>query len=183
MRALVKGGNRHIGVDLVNELVAGGHDVTVVDSHETALPPIVKQIHCDRTMTGALQSALHPYCDAFDIVFDHTAYTVADMEPLIELFRGRIEQYVFTCSQAVYRRSLAQPLTEEAERIATDGSALPAPALARRRASSRARAHGFGAMILRGSSRRSAPDAVGCLLRGCASDTLSYDREHELDGI
>ena len=38
MRALVTGGNRYIGLHLLSELVRRGHDVTVVNSHEAAIP-------------------------------------------------------------------------------------------------------------------------------------------------
>ena len=63
-----------------------------------------------------MTAALTPLRDAFDVIFDHTAYQVADVEPLVELFQGRIRHYVFTSSQAVYRRSLVLPVTEEHRR-------------------------------------------------------------------
>jgi nucleoside-diphosphate-sugar epimerase len=120
MRVLVTGGNRYIGQDLVFELAASGHDVTVVNSHAGPLPPGTNRIHCDRTKPGALIEALTPFRDAFDAIFDHTAYAPADMEPLLELFRRRIAHYVFTSSQAVYRRSYVQPLREDFRRHAPD---------------------------------------------------------------
>jgi nucleoside-diphosphate-sugar epimerase len=120
MRALVTGGNRYIGLDLVFELARRGHDVTVVNSHEAPLPPGARRIHCDRTQPGGLAAALAPHRDAFDVIFDHTAYRPSDMAPLIELFAGRIAHYVFTSSQAVYRRSFVQPLREDFRRHAPD---------------------------------------------------------------
>jgi nucleoside-diphosphate-sugar epimerase len=45
-------------------------------------------------------------------VFDNTAYHVEDLEPIVELFTGRIQQLVFTSSSAVYRRSYVQPVLE-----------------------------------------------------------------------
>jgi nucleoside-diphosphate-sugar epimerase len=120
MRALVTGGNRYIGLDLVFELARRGHDVTVVNSHEAPLPPGARRIHCDRTQPGALAAALAPHRDAFDVIFDHTAYRPSDMAPLIELFAGRTQHYVFTSSQAVYRRSYVQPLREPFRRHAPD---------------------------------------------------------------
>src|SRR5947209_19110369 len=98
MRALVTGGNRYIGLDLVFELARRGHEVTVVNSHEAPLPQGARRIHCDRTQPGALVQALSPFHDAFDVIFDHTAYQPEDMEPLIELFAGRVQPYVFTSS-------------------------------------------------------------------------------------
>jgi nucleoside-diphosphate-sugar epimerase len=122
MRVLVTGGNRYIGLDLVFELAKHGHAVTVVNSHEVPMPEGVRRIHCDRTKPGALLDALTPHRDAFDALFDHTAYRPADMEPLLELFRGRIQHYVFTSSQAVYRRSFVQPLREDFRRHAPDNT-------------------------------------------------------------
>ena len=122
MRVLVTGGNRYIGLDLVFELAKQCHAVTVINSHEAPMPDGVKRIHCDRTKPGALAAALAPHRDAFDAIFDHTAYRPADMEPLIELFRGRIRHYVFTSSQAVYRRSYVQPLREDFRRHAPDNT-------------------------------------------------------------
>ena len=79
MRALVTGGNRYIGLDLVFELARRGHEVTVVNSHEAPLPEGARRIHCDRTQPGALAQALGPHRDDFDVVFDHTAYRPADI--------------------------------------------------------------------------------------------------------
>ena len=122
MRALVTGGNRYIGLDLMFELARRGHDVTVINSHEAPLPQSARRIHCDRTQPGALAAALAPHRDAFDVIFDHTAYRPSDMAPLLELFAGRVEHYVFTSSQAVYRRSYLQPLREHFRRHAPDNS-------------------------------------------------------------
>ncbi|HEY2750232.1 NAD-dependent epimerase/dehydratase family protein [Phenylobacterium sp.] len=120
MRVLVTGGNRYIGVELVTELARRGHEVTVINSHEVPLPHGVSRIHCDRTQPGALASALDGYRDAFDVIFDHTAYRPSDIEPMVELFRGRVAHYVFTSSQAVYRRSYVQPLREDFRRHAPE---------------------------------------------------------------
>ncbi len=120
MRVLVTGGNRYIGLDLVRELVAAGHEVTVVNSHPADLPEGVRRLHADRRVPGELARALAPHREEFDAIFDHTAYQIEDMAPLIELFRGRIEHYVFTSSQAVYRRSFVLPIREDFRRHAPD---------------------------------------------------------------
>jgi nucleoside-diphosphate-sugar epimerase len=116
MRALVMGGNRYIGLHLVRELARRGHDVTVMNSHEVALPEGVRRLHGDRQVPGAITGVLGPHRDDFDIVYDNTAYAVKDVEPMVELFAGRIEQFVFTSSVAVYRRSYIQPVTEDSRR-------------------------------------------------------------------
>lgn len=120
MRALVTGGNRYIGLHLLYELARQGHEVTVVNSHVADMPEGCRRIHADRTQPGALLDALGPHRDEFDIVFDNTAYRPADLAPMLELFAGRVEQFVFTSSVAVYRRSFIQPIVESSRRHSPD---------------------------------------------------------------
>lgn len=114
MRCLVMGGNRYIGLHLVRELARRGHEVTVMNSHEVPLPEGVRRLHGDRQQPGVITEVLGPHRDDFDVVYDNTSYTVADLEPMVALFRGRIEHYVFTSSVAAYRRSFLQPIEETA---------------------------------------------------------------------
>ena len=120
MRVLVTGGNRYIGLDLVFELARRGHEVTVINSHVAPLPDGARRIHADRRVPGELERALEEHRDSFDAVFDNTAYVPADVAPMVELFRGRVSHYVFTSSQAVYRRSFVQPIREDFRRHAPD---------------------------------------------------------------
>jgi len=120
MKVLVSGGNRYIGRDLVFELARRGHQVTVINSHESPLPAGVQRIHADRRQPGAFEAALADHRDEFDVMFDNTAFTLSDVEPMVELFRGRLAQYVFTSSMAVYRRSYVQPIHEHFRRHAPD---------------------------------------------------------------
>ena len=106
------GGNRYIGLALVGELARCGHAVTVLNSHEVPLPDGVMRLHGDRQQPGVLREVLADRRDDFDVVFDNTAYHVKDLEPVVELFTGRIQQLVFTSSSAVYRRSYVQPVLE-----------------------------------------------------------------------
>ncbi|HET9691539.1 MAG TPA: NAD-dependent epimerase/dehydratase family protein [Acidimicrobiales bacterium] len=114
MRVLVLGGNRYIGLSLVRQLAAAGHEVTVANSHEAELPEGVARIHVDRRIGGALPAAVRGLVGSVDAVFDNTAYEVADLEELVDLFDGAVAHYVFTSSVAVYRRSFVQPITEHA---------------------------------------------------------------------
>ncbi|HVT76234.1 MAG TPA: NAD-dependent epimerase/dehydratase family protein [Acidimicrobiales bacterium] len=120
MRALVLGGNRYIGLHLVFELARQGHEVTVANSHLAALPDGARRIHVDRQAPGALADALAPVRDDFDIVYDNTSYRVADLEPVVATFEGRVEQLVFTSSVAAYKRSWIQPVREDFPRHAPD---------------------------------------------------------------
>jgi nucleoside-diphosphate-sugar epimerase len=112
MKVLVMGGNRYIGIQLVSELVRSGHQVTVFNSHETPLPDGVVRIHGNRHEAGLLAKLLNPVRDDFDAVFDNTAYVPAHLEPLLEIFRGRVRHFIFTSSIAVYEMAAAQPVDE-----------------------------------------------------------------------
>ncbi|MEO5900258.1 MAG: NAD-dependent epimerase/dehydratase family protein [Ilumatobacteraceae bacterium] len=112
MRALVLGGNRYIGLHLVRELARRGFDVTVLNSHEVPLPDGVRRLHGDRQQPGVITEVLGPHRDEFDVVYDNTSYWPKDIAPLVDLFQGRIEHYVFTSSVAAYRRSFLQPIDE-----------------------------------------------------------------------
>jgi len=116
MRALVMGGNRYIGLCLVEELARAGHEVTVMNSHAVPYPEGVRRLHADRQQPGAIAETLGPHRDEFDAVFDNTAYVVSDLEPMVELFAGRVRHFVFTSSTAVYRRSYVQPVREDFRR-------------------------------------------------------------------
>ena len=113
MRALVLGGNRYIGMQLLYELAAQGHEVTVMNSHLADMPDGTRRLHGDRRVPGVLEQVLGPYRDDFDVIYDNTSYVVGDVEPLVGLFQGRIRSYVFTSSAAVYRRSYIQPVDEK----------------------------------------------------------------------
>ena len=116
MRVLVLGGNRYIGLHLVFELARRGHEVTIMNSHEASMPDGAVRLHGDRQQPGVLHDVLSPHRDDFDVVFDNTAYQINDLEPLVELFRGRVRHFVFTSSAAVYRRSYVQPVPESFRR-------------------------------------------------------------------
>ena len=116
MRVLVLGGNRYIGMRLLFELAEQGHEVTVLNSHVAEMPTGTRRLHGDRQAPGVLAEVLGPHRDEFDIVFDNTAYRPSDLEPLVELFRGRVKHLVFTSSVAVYRRSFVHPVREDARR-------------------------------------------------------------------
>ena len=122
MRTLVLGGNRYIGLNLVFELARRGHEVTVINSHEVELPEGATRIHADRRVPGELAAALATVGE-IDAVFDNTSYTVDDLRPVVEAFRGRVQHLMFTSSSAVYRRAMVQPVREHyATHDAADGA-------------------------------------------------------------
>lgn len=127
MRTLVLGGNRYIGRHLVEELSRRGHQVTVFNSHESPLPAGVRRLDGDRRVPGTIETVLGRLRDEFDAIYDNTSYQLADVQPLVELFRGRTRQYFFTSSTAVYLWSDVQPITEESP-VSDDDAVNPSRA-------------------------------------------------------
>ena len=113
MKVLVLGGNRYIGLHLFFELARQGHAVTVFNSHIAPMPPGTRRLHGDRKQPGVIEQVLTPVRDEFDAVFDNTSFTPADMQPIVDMFRGRVKHFVFTSSIAVYLQSDAQPIAED----------------------------------------------------------------------
>ena len=76
------------------------------------MPEGARRLHGDRQQPGIITEVLGPHRDEFDVVFDNTAYHVEDLEPMVELFAGRVQHFAFTSSVAVYRRTFVQPVLE-----------------------------------------------------------------------
>ncbi|HMN30120.1 MAG TPA: NAD-dependent epimerase/dehydratase family protein, partial [Caldilineaceae bacterium] len=64
-------------------------------------PPGVHQLHADVRNPGAMAAALEGH--TFDVVVNWIVYTVDQLEPDIELFRGRVGQYIFISSASAYQ--------------------------------------------------------------------------------
>ncbi|MCA9511959.1 MAG: NAD-dependent epimerase/dehydratase family protein [Myxococcales bacterium] len=112
MKVLVMGGTSFNGLALVRELAKTGHDVTICNRGKTdaALPRGVARVACDRTDAAAVRAALGGR--EFDAVFDISAYTPADVELMVELFRGRTGHYLFASSTVIYAPTNLLPITE-----------------------------------------------------------------------
>ncbi|MEM8809634.1 MAG: NAD-dependent epimerase/dehydratase family protein, partial [Cyanobacteria bacterium P01_G01_bin.38] len=103
MNILILGGTHFIGPYVVRQLVEQDHQVTVFHRGQTQadLLPEVQHVYGDRTQ-------LPRYQDAFDkltpeVVLDTIAYTQADAQAVIKLFKGKAERIVVISSQDVYR--------------------------------------------------------------------------------
>lgn len=114
MKILVMGGSRFNGYHLVRELVNSGHEVTVLNRGVTPvlLPPQVRRLYADRKDHGRLQEILGK--EDFDCVQDISAYTLDDVQSMVEIFEGRIGHYIFASTTTVYAPSKILPLTEDA---------------------------------------------------------------------
>lgn len=71
----------------------------------------VQSLHADIHDPIALAAALRDH--QFDVVVDWIAYTPADIERDLALFRGRVKQFVFISSASAYQKPPAYPFITE----------------------------------------------------------------------
>lgn len=112
MKVLVMGGTRFNGLALVRELAEHGHEVTTFNRGvtEAALPRSVRRLYGDRTDRSALTEMMKK--EDFDVVQDISGYTVEDVQPLFEAFKGRIGHYIFAGSTVIYADTDILPIRE-----------------------------------------------------------------------
>ena len=119
MRALVLGGSVFVGKRLVRALLAQDAEVAVLNRGKTptALPDGVEHLVADRTDTASMRSALGDR--TWDAVFDVSGFVMAagdsNIAELLDLFDGRVGDYVYVSSIMAYDQSLAGvfPWTED----------------------------------------------------------------------
>ncbi len=158
MRALVLGGSVFVGRRLVEALVAGGHDVAVLNRGRTAtdLPGGVRRLVADRTDAVAMRDALG--ATTWDVVYDVSGFVMvaggSDIAGLLELLDGRVGHYVFVSSIMAYDQRLSGvvPWTEDMPTEADagiDGGYGGFKAVAERAMLERHAATGFPASVVR----------------------------------
>ncbi len=118
MRTLILGGSQFVGLHLVQELSARGHDVTVLNRGQTttALPAGVRRLVADRTSEDSMRAALAG--KDWDAVFDVSGFVMvagrSNIDLLIDLLDGHCGRYVFTSSIMAYAQHTGvQPWTED----------------------------------------------------------------------
>ena len=115
MRVLFIGGTGNISIAATRLLAEQGVELTLLNRGQTnvALPDGVRRIHADIRDRESAAEALEG--EEFDVVADWVAFLPEHVETDIELFGGRISQYVFISSATVYEKpSPFFPLVEEA---------------------------------------------------------------------
>ncbi|MEG4407421.1 NAD-dependent epimerase/dehydratase family protein [Microcoleus sp. MON2_D5] len=111
MRILMMGGTRFIGVYLTKILAAQGHEVVLFNRGNKPVPVAgVKQIQGDRTNVEQLQEKLSTV--EFDAVFDNNGRELSDTQALAEIFKGRVQHFVYMSSAGVYLKSDQMPHIE-----------------------------------------------------------------------
>lgn len=110
MRVLVMGGTRFIGIYLTQELLAAGHEVVLFNRGNRPAPEGVQQIHGDRKQVDDLKQKLSG--ESFDVIFDNNGREQSDTQPLIEIFGGQVQHFIYVSSAGVYQKSDQMPHIE-----------------------------------------------------------------------
>jgi nucleoside-diphosphate-sugar epimerase len=126
-KILMLGGTRFIGVYLARQLVAAGHEVTLLtrgkkpvtfqipddtDASFAEYASKVKHIAADRSDPEGLKAAIAGR--GFQVVYDMNGREAVEAEPILEALPG-LEQYIFCSSAGVYKKSDQMPHREEDE--------------------------------------------------------------------
>lgn len=115
MKVLFIGGSGIISSACSALAVASGIDLYLLNRGRTGLRPIpdaAQVIHADIRDPAAAAQALRG--QTFDTVVDWIAFTPEHVAADLELFRGRVEQFVFISSASAYQKPPARlPITED----------------------------------------------------------------------
>ena len=119
MKILFIGGTGIISTASTALAVQRGMDVTLLTrgQHEAKLPPGVKTLIAD-VNDPALLRRLQQESEEFDAVVDWIAFTPADIERDLNLFRGRTRQFIFISSTSAYQKPQTHYLMTEATPLA-----------------------------------------------------------------
>jgi len=105
------GGTRFIGVYLSQILVEQGHEVVLFNRGNRPAPVAgVKQIHGDRRDATVLKDKLG--CETFDAIFDNNGRERSDTQPLAEIFKDRVQHFIYMSSAGVYLKPDQLPHVE-----------------------------------------------------------------------
>jgi dTDP-glucose 4,6-dehydratase len=108
---LVMGGSKFVGLHTVFALLRDVYEVTTLNRGTTEQPAGVGHLKCDRKYFPGLKGLLEK--EEFSAVVDMTATEPEDTEAMIEIFQGRIEQFVHCSTGAVYEDKWEFPVFEE----------------------------------------------------------------------
>jgi nucleoside-diphosphate-sugar epimerase len=114
LKVLFIGGTGIISSACSRRAVEVGIDLTVLNRGTTtrrALPDGVRVVQADVREPASVRAALGT--EAFDVVADFIAFTPQHVQTDIDIFAGRIGQYVFISSASVYQKPVGRlPIVE-----------------------------------------------------------------------
>ncbi|MFS0672152.1 NAD-dependent epimerase/dehydratase family protein [Ornithinibacillus sp. 179-J 7C1 HS] len=100
--ALVFGGNRFFGVNLVDKLLKNGVEVTVATRQTSgdSFGDKVERLKVDRFNESTVREAVEG--KEWDVVFDQLCFSSNDAEIIANTLTGKMKRYVFTSTLSVY---------------------------------------------------------------------------------
>lgn len=109
--ALVFGGTRFFGVNLVEALLKKGIQVTIAtrQNSQDSFGDRVERIKVDRFDGGSIEKAVKDR--KWDVVFDQLCYSSNDAAIIANTLTGKMKKYVFTSTLSVY--DYGEKMTEE----------------------------------------------------------------------
>ncbi len=111
MKILFIGGTGTISSACAELAQAHGFELTLLNRGNRPPRPGTRQITADISNAAATAAALGN--ERWDAVVDYIAFTLAELEQRIALFRGRTAQFIFISSASAYQKPLASfPITE-----------------------------------------------------------------------
>jgi nucleoside-diphosphate-sugar epimerase len=116
MRVLFLGGTGIISTACVELALARGHEVHLLNRGNRPAPAGARSHAADLADETAVQRALGT--SSWDAVVDFFAFTPADVERDLRLFRGRTGQLVFISSASAYQRPVTHYLVTESTPLA-----------------------------------------------------------------
>jgi nucleoside-diphosphate-sugar epimerase len=118
MKVLFIGGTGNISIASTRLAAERGIELTLLRRGQSSagLPESVRTITVDVTNEAAASQAVGN--QFFDAVVDWVAFTSADVERDIRLFRGRTRQFVFISSASIYQKPLGHYLITESTPLA-----------------------------------------------------------------
>jgi nucleoside-diphosphate-sugar epimerase len=113
MKVLFIGGTGNISSAVTELAAAQGFDLTLLRRGQRAavLPANLRTITADISDEAAVAQALGN--QTFDAVVDWIAFTTADIDRDIRLFRGRTHQFIFISSASAYQKPVGHYLITE----------------------------------------------------------------------
>src|SRR5258708_23088880 len=117
MKILFIGGTGIISTASTALAAKQGLDITLLSrgQHSSPLPAGVKTLIADVNDPALIQRLEH---ESFDAVIDWIAFTPADIDRDLKLFRGRTRQFVFISSASAYQKPPTHYLITESTPLA-----------------------------------------------------------------
>jgi nucleoside-diphosphate-sugar epimerase len=117
MKVLFIGGTGNISVSVSKLAIAHGHDLYLLNRGRTAAEiKGAKVIVADIKQPDQVREAIREH--HFDVVVNWIAFTPADVEQDISIFRGHCSQYIFISSASIYQKPVTHPIITESTPLA-----------------------------------------------------------------